>query len=67
MLFLERNKIKNLAGLVEMVKADTEGPKRMAPFLRLYLAGNPLSALDDAVVAQIGTLKAAGVRFERSE
>ena len=43
MIFLQRNQIRDLTPLVEMAKADSDGPKRMAPFLRLYLEGNPLS------------------------
>ncbi len=42
LLILERNKIQDLQPLVEMAKADFESMKRFAPFLRLYLAGNPL-------------------------
>ena len=48
--------------LVKAAKADSDGPKRFAPYLRLYLAGNPLS--DDAKKAQLDALKAAGLRVE---
>ena len=62
MLFLERNKIGDLAPLVRAAKADAEGEKRFAPFLRLYLAGNPLS--DGAKKEQLAALKQSGVRIE---
>ena len=45
-----------------MCKADSDGPKRMAPFLRLYLEGNPLS--DQAKATQLEACKAMGVRIE---
>jgi Leucine-rich repeat (LRR) protein len=64
MLMLERNKITDLAPLVEAVQADAKGPKRFAPFLRLWLAGNPLSPA--AKTKQLADLKAAGVRLEDS-
>ena len=57
MLFLERNQIRDLSPLLKMVQADADGPKRMAPFLRLYLEGNPLS--DEARTRQLETCKAA--------
>ena len=62
MLFLERNKISDLSPLVDLVKADAAGSKRLAPYLRLYLAGNPLS--DEAKSTQLDAIKAAGVRIE---
>ena len=62
MLFLEKNQIKDLTPLVTMAKADAEGPKRFAPYLRLYLAGNPLA--DAAKNAQVAALKGFGVRVE---
>ncbi len=62
MLLLERNKIKDLAPLVAAAKADAEGQKRFAPYLRLYLAGNPLS--DAAKTQQLPALKNIGVRIE---
>ena len=43
MLLIERNKIADLSSLVAAAKADAEGKKNFAPFLRLYLSGNPLS------------------------
>ena len=62
LLLLERNKITDLAPLVNMSKADAEGDKRFAPFLRLYLAGNPLS--ETAKSQQLPALKGFGVRIE---
>jgi hypothetical protein len=61
-LLVERNKIADLAPLVSAAKADAEGPKTFAPFLRLYLEGNPLS--EAAKTDQLAALKAAGVRIE---
>ena len=60
MLFLERNKIHDLGPLVASAKADAEGEKRFAPYLRLYLADNPLT--DAAKNEQLAALKSFGVR-----
>jgi Leucine-rich repeat (LRR) protein len=65
MLLLERNKISDLGTLVAAAKADAEGEKRFAPFLRLYLSGNPLS--EAARSEQLRTLQGYGVRIEDSE
>ena len=54
-----RNKIADLAPLVAAAKADAEGKKTFAPFLRLYTAGNPLS--DAAKNEQIAALRSRGV------
>jgi Leucine-rich repeat (LRR) protein len=62
LLLLERNKITDLSPLLAAVKADAEGEKRFAPFLRLYIAENPLS--DAAKTQQIEALKAAGVKID---
>jgi hypothetical protein len=62
MLLVERNKIADLAPLVAAAKADSEGAKSFAPFLRLYLEGNPLS--EAAKNEQLATLKTSGVRIE---
>lgn len=64
MLMLERNKITDLTPLVEAAQADAKGPMRFAPFLQLYLAGNPLS---DAKAKQLADLKAVGVRLKDAE
>ena len=44
-LFLEGNKITDLGVLLAMAKKDVEGqgPKRFAPYLKIYLKGNPLA------------------------
>jgi uncharacterized protein (TIGR03067 family) len=63
MLFLERNKITDLTPLVESAKADSQGEKRFAPYLRLYLAGNPLS--EAAKTKQLAELKSYGVHIEQ--
>jgi hypothetical protein len=62
MLLVERNKIADLAPLASAAKSDAEGQKSFAPFLRLYLEGNPLS--EKAKGEQLATLKGAGVRIE---
>jgi internalin A len=62
LLLLEKNKVGDLTPLVNWAKADAEGPRRCAPFLRLYLTGNPLS--DAAKTKQIETLKGYGVKIE---
>jgi Leucine-rich repeat (LRR) protein len=62
LLIIERAKLTDLKSLIEWVKTDADGPKRVAPFLRLYLEGNPLS--DAAKTEQISTLKSLGVRVE---
>ncbi len=62
LLMIERNQIKDLKPLVDSAKADSAGPKRFAPYLRLYLSGNPLP--DAAKSAQLDAFKAAGVRIE---
>ncbi|HTI49594.1 MAG TPA: leucine-rich repeat domain-containing protein [Planctomycetaceae bacterium] len=65
MLLLERNKITDLAPLVAAARADADGEKRFAPFLRLYLGENPLS--EGARTQQIDALKAAGVKVNLGE
>jgi uncharacterized protein (TIGR03067 family) len=62
LLLLQNNKITDLTPLVNAVKADYEGSKRFAPYLRLYIAGNPLS--DAAQTSQLATLRGYGVRVE---
>jgi uncharacterized protein (TIGR03067 family) len=62
LLMLDRNKIADLAPLVAAAKADAEGSKRFAPYLRLYLSGNPLS--ETAKSEQLTALKGFGVRIE---
>jgi hypothetical protein len=62
LLMLEQNKIADLGPLVPWAKADAEGQKRFAPYMRLYLKGNPLSAA--AFTKDVPALKAFGVRIE---
>jgi hypothetical protein len=62
LLMMERNAIKDLKPLVEAAKADAAGPKRFAPYLRLYIAGNPLAEATKG--KQLEALKAAGIRIE---
>ena len=58
-LILTGNAIEDLSPLAAAAEKDAAGPRRFAPYLRLYLAGNPLS---DAAAGQVERLKAAGVR-----
>ena len=62
-LFLENNKVANLGSLVEMASADYKGPKNFAPFLRLYLKGNPVDGASDSRL-QFARLMKYGVRVE---
>ena len=61
-LFLEDNQISDLAPLIEMAKKDMEGEKRFAPFLRIYLKGNPLDS--PAAKAQLAEMKKMKLRVE---
>lgn len=60
-LFLERNRIRDLDALLAWVASDTE--HRFAPFLQVYLAGNPLGS--EARSRQWPALEATGVRVHR--
>jgi len=62
MLLLDMNKVEDLATLVTAAKADSDGDRRWAPYLRLYLKGNPLS--EKAKKEQLPKLKEIGVRVE---
>jgi Leucine-rich repeat (LRR) protein len=62
LLMLGNNKITDLTPLMNAAKADYEGPKRFAPYLRLYVSGNPLS--DAGRTSQLATLRGYGVRIE---
>ena len=62
-LFLENNKIANLNNLVAMAGADYKGPKNFAPFLRLYMKGNPIDSATDSRL-QFARLMKFGVRVE---
>jgi hypothetical protein len=72
LLRLEGNKIEDLGVLVAMAQKDAAGDKRFAPFLRLYVAENPLSAeakdKQAAELAKLGVrLLTAGEKDERGE
>lgn len=62
MLFIDKNKITDLAPLVAVCKADADGKKNFAPYLRLFMKENPLS--DAAKGEQTEALKTIGVRLE---
>jgi hypothetical protein len=47
---------------VSASKEDAEGEKRFAPFLRLYLDGNPLT--EEAKTKQLEALRGYGIRLE---
>lgn len=64
-LILERNEIEDLAPLAAAATEDAAGPRRFAPYLRLYLEGNPLS--DAAKNDQILMLRGAGVTVDLGE
>lgn len=57
LLFLEDNQIASLAPLVASVEEDAAQERRFAPFLRLYLKGNPL-----ADATEVERLTKAGCR-----
>ena len=59
-LILRENEIADLAPLAAAATADAAGPRSFAPYLQLYLEGNPLS--DAARGGQLDALRAAGVR-----
>lgn len=63
-LFLEENQIADLSPLIEMCKKDLADRKRFAPFVRVYLEGNPLS---DAGKAQLDELKQMGIRLRSTK
>ncbi len=57
-LFLERNRIQDLAALIDWLGSDPG--QRMAPFLNLYLADNPLGS--EARTRQLEQIRGLGVR-----
>ncbi|MCC9599219.1 leucine-rich repeat domain-containing protein [Stieleria sp. JC731] len=61
-LRLDNNKITDLSPLVEACKKDAEGDNRFAPFLRLYLDGNPID--EKAKAEALEALKQAGVKIK---
>ncbi|MCS7046741.1 MAG: leucine-rich repeat domain-containing protein, partial [Gemmataceae bacterium] len=62
LVLLERNKITDLKPLVAAAEKDAAGPRRFAPFLQLFLEGNPLSP--EAKTVQLAALRKAGVRID---
>jgi internalin A len=61
MIFLENNQLADVAPLHRMLKKDFEGRKRFAPFVRIWLNGNPLS---DESKKLVDELKHLGCRIE---
>ena len=59
MLLISRNRITDLGPLIEMCKKDAEGDRRFAPYLEVYLGGNPVDEKKKA--AQTEALKSFGV------
>jgi internalin A len=60
LLMMSKNKVTDLTPLLKACETDAAGPKRFAPYLRLYIGGNPLS--DAAKKDQLAALKKIGVR-----
>jgi internalin A len=58
-VFLNNNQIQSLAPLADMVEADAKGEQRFAPFINLYIAGNPLKNRRD-----LARLESAGARIQ---
>lgn len=52
-LFLEKNKLTDLAPLLALLKKDNDGPKRFAPFINIYLAGNPLGSSSKSQISKM--------------
>lgn len=61
LLMADKCQVADLGAVVKWAKADADGPKRFAPYMRLYIAGNPLS---DEAKKQVAELKKIGVRVE---
>lgn len=57
--FLQENQIRDISPLISMARRDTEGPRRFAPYWRLYLARNPV---EDR--SQLEALRELGVRLD---
>ena len=60
-LFLEGNELQVFGPVYEMVTRDLESEQRFAPFINIYVAGNPLEALG---WKQIARLKEKGIKVE---
>ena len=50
-IFLEKNRVKDLSGWSEWVSKDLAGPRSFAPYLQLYLKGNPLNSKSKTLLA----------------
>jgi internalin A len=61
LVLLRENKLADLQVLVEMCQQDAAGEKRFAPYMRLYLRGNPLG--EAALSTQVGQLRELGVKL----
>ena len=57
-LILTGNSVTDLSPLIAAAEKDAAGPRRFAPYLRVYLAGNPAAGNAE----QVAALEAAGVR-----
>jgi len=57
-LFLEKNQVVDLGVLVDMARKDAKSDQRFAPYLKIYLSGNPLS--DAARGEQVAELRRTG-------
>jgi hypothetical protein len=56
-LFIDNNKITDLAPLHRMLKKDLEGNKSFAPYISLFVGGNPYSEESKKLLEELKTLK----------
>ena len=61
-LFLEDNQVTDLSPLIALLKADLEGDKRFAPYVQIYLRGNPLRS--DKAKEQLREMKKLKLRVK---
>ena len=59
MLIMSKNKVADLQPLVDMCRKDAEDDRRFAPYLEVYLGGNPLEK--KKLASQTKELKSFGV------
>ncbi|HUF62823.1 MAG TPA: leucine-rich repeat domain-containing protein [Verrucomicrobiales bacterium] len=64
-LFLENNRVSDLGPLLEMCRTDLEGDKRFAPYVNIYLSGNPLDS--ESSQDQLRQMKELGLRLRERE
>ena len=50
-IFLERNRVRDLSGWTDWVSKDLSGPRSFAPYLQLYLKGNPIGSKSKSLLA----------------